>query len=245
MDELDLPYIQIFENGELFDHMDLRQRFPQQSGTVDIVSKMTGKRLRTNIRHLVGYYFDAPWTQQVIIPYRHLECLGYPEYFILCTGQVFSAKRMEYLIGSLSQDGYSRVLLSGLNRFSTEIVHRLVAKMFIPNPDNKPEVNHINGDKSNNDYRNLEWAWSYENMEHALKTGLRKSALSDEQIRRICQMLESGYSVSSIMSELDIPKHLVLGIKSGCHFRISQNYNIPKNRHFLGNTRAPEWQHSE
>jgi len=75
---------------------------------------------------------------------------------------------------------------------STYRVHILVARAFIPNPENKPEVNHINGNKWDCNVENLEWVTKKENQEHAVKLGLQKSGtdspnskLTEDKVRDI------------------------------------------------------------
>jgi hypothetical protein len=97
----------------------------------------------------------------------------------------------------LTKDGYCRVTLIGEHGRGDAHdyrVHRLVAQAFIPNPENKATVNHIDGDKTNNHVENLEWNTREENMQHAYKHHLKKSmqgALNDnakltpEQVRQI------------------------------------------------------------
>lgn len=70
--------------------------------------------------------------------------------------------------------GYLYVHLYNNSKRKSIRVNRLVAQAFIPNPDNKPQVNHIDGDKLNNRVDNLEWVTREENMQHAIKNSLRK-----------------------------------------------------------------------
>lgn len=60
------------------------------------------------------------------------------------------------------------------NKRTVKMIHRLVAETFIPNPDGKPQVNHIDGNRLNNNVDNLEWVTNAENTRHAYRTGLAK-----------------------------------------------------------------------
>jgi len=69
--------------------------------------------------------------------------------------------------------GYPHVQLYKDGKIFTFRVHRLVAETFLPNNSNKKEVNHIDGNKLNNELNNLEWATSKENYDHAVKNNLK------------------------------------------------------------------------
>lgn len=98
-------------------------------------------------------------------------------------GRVWSYKTMKELRTSFDKSGYKVLNLYKDKLYNNCKVHRLVAQTFIPNPDNKPQVNHIDGDKTNNRVENLEWVTCKENMKHARQRGLyRDSELS----RRKC-----------------------------------------------------------
>lgn len=73
-----------------------------------------------------------------------------------------------------SGKGYLMVGFFSNGKVRWNKIHRLVAELFIPNPENKPQVNHINGIKTDNRTSNLEWATNGENQKHAYKHGLKK-----------------------------------------------------------------------
>lgn len=83
------------------------------------------------------------------------------------------SKKEKVLSYRLDKDGYKRVTLCKDGICKTFGVHRLVAQTYIPNPNNKPTVNHINADKGDNRVENLEWASHSEQTKHLLKLGLR------------------------------------------------------------------------
>lgn len=76
--------------------------------------------------------------------------------------------------------GYKGITLTKDKKRYPKKVHRLVAEAFIPNPNNKPQINHIDCNKSNNNVNNLEWCTNSENQKHAFKNGLNSSKKANE-----------------------------------------------------------------
>lgn len=97
------------------------------------------------------------------------------QYQVSNTGRVASCKQQtKRIVTECIRLGYRKVHLSKGKKFLLYSVHRLMAQAFIPNPQNKPQINHINGIKSDNTLSNLEWCTNKENSIHAFRLGLRK-----------------------------------------------------------------------
>lgn len=84
-------------------------------------------------------------------------------------------KRIKELSKLKMPNGYTTVKLCVDGEVKRYSIHRLVANTFIPNPKNKPQVNHIDGNKQNNNVDNLEWCTKSENQIHAVRNGLQKT----------------------------------------------------------------------
>ncbi len=96
----------------------------------------------------------------------------YPQYKISEYGDIVRIDTGYMLKQNADKDGYFRISLSNNGIKTITSIHRLVAKTFIDNPYDKPQVNHIDGIKINNYYKNLEWNTAKENTVHAYETGL-------------------------------------------------------------------------
>lgn len=94
------------------------------------------------------------------------------KYNVFSDGRVWSNIVNRFMAYDVNSKGYHRVGLIGKMGRKHVTVHRLVAQCFLKNVGNKAQVNHIDGDKLNNDVGNLEWCSNSENMRHAWRTGL-------------------------------------------------------------------------
>lgn len=92
------------------------------------------------------------------------------DYLVSECGDVWSVRSNRLLVAKRERSGYRRITLSVDGRAKTMAVHRIVAQAFIPNPENKPTVNHINEDKADNRVSNLEWATTREQNAHGTRT---------------------------------------------------------------------------
>lgn len=151
----------------------------------------------------------------------------------------------------IDENGYHSVYMYHNGKRVSFKIHRLVAMYFIPNPNNKPEVNHIDGDKSHNEIWNLEWATRTENMQHAVRTGLHKALLGEDhpeaiytnnQIREVCELAVTGkYSVVEISEMTKIDRSTVSNI---IHRRnrtdISKDYDFSKFMNYENRYKYPE-----
>ena len=103
-----------------------------------------------------------------------------------------------------TKGGYLQVLLYKNNKSRMFSIHRIVAQTFISNKENKPEVNHINGIKTDNSIKNLEWVTGSENKKHAYKTGLRGTS---EKTRKRC--IENGKKACKPIIQYDFQGNLI------------------------------------
>ena len=172
------------------------------------------------------------------------------DYEISDTGEVKSLKTNK-LLSQINAKGYRKVTLSIYDpahpnqtkqeREKKIFVHRLVAETFIPNPENKPMVNHIDGNKANNNVSNLEWCTQKENMIHAFKyldIGRRdqygeknsSSIYKESQIHELCKLIEGGITNIKQLHEMTgIGEGTIIAVKNGDQWtEISKQYKMPE-----------------
>ena len=132
-----------------------------------------------------------------------LPVLNYPDYMIYEDGRIWSNKTNKYLKVNVNNAGYETVELFNESGSKRLLVHRLVAMSFIPNPNNYPQVNHIDEDKHNNSADNLEWCTAKYNMNYGevAKTRHKKINYASSIFKKTA--IENGKKVSRPVMMLD------------------------------------------
>lgn len=164
-------------------------------------------------------------------------------YLVYDDGSVYDELHKHFVKEYLNNGGYPTVSFSlwidGKMRSKRFLSHRLVAQLFIPNPENKAYVNHIDGNKQNNQVSNLEWATPSENNIHAIKHNLRKpvagedvhfAKYTNEQIELACKELEKDeLSLKDIEKLTGVKCKALSDIRRGNSWKsIASKYNFPK-----------------
>lgn len=150
----------------------------------------------------------------------------YPGYFVSDRGDV---RKPDGSISSqsLSNKGYPRVCIKNKDgKWRTVNVHRLVASVFIPNPDNLPQVNHKNGVKNDNRVENLEWVTSSDNIRHAYDVLGRKSGASGKHFPRKAKLLPIEVKIirQTDIPNVEIAEYLGISDSSVCSIRNNKTY---------------------
>lgn len=130
-----------------------------------------------------------------------------------------------------TKKGYNKIGMCNNGTQRQEFVHRLVALAFIPNPEGKPTVNHIDGNKDNNCLENLEWSTYLENNRHAIDTKLRsrpsglrgsehkKAILTESDVIDIRKMRENGERLSDIANTYSVSTSAISSIVHGRNWK--------------------------
>lgn len=164
-----------------------------------------------------------------------------PYYIISNFGRVYNIYLERYTYG-YNCSGYSLLELRLKNGESRYLcIHRLLMLTFCPieNSENL-QVNHIDGNKQNNNINNLEWCTSYENVQHAIRIGLTQhpkgnehpcSKINDSDAHEICKLIDQNVPVKDIIKKLNVTRSTVANIKRGFTWKeVSKEYNFLKNK---------------
>ena len=169
------------------------------------------KKMIVNLRGFIKpYYYEGKKTN----------------FLVTKNGHVYNNRTGKELTPGDNSHGYKYVSLSDTKVGCSESrkkLHRLVAEVFIPNPDNKPVVNHKDNNRSNNNVDNLEWVTQSENLKYAAKQGrmfilkgeeCHLTKYPDSKIREVCELLQAGYRNKDVAKMTGVDKSYISSIRN-------------------------------
>ena len=159
---------------------------------------------------------------------KKLLIVGKNNYYVYKDGRVQNSKTKRFTQPHPDKNGYLRVVLYDGNKTVNFIVHRLIALLYIPNPDNKPMVNHINGNKRDNRIKNLEWVSNLENIKHAWDNKLmnprpgtrhHNCKLTEEDVLYIRKQRKLGVPRKVLAEKFNVRKNHITRITTGLRWK--------------------------
>lgn len=153
-------------------------------------------------------------------------------YFVSPKGNIYN-RHGNLIKGAIDHCGYKHVILNRKNKR----VHRLVAETFIPNPDNKPCVNHIDGNKLNNAVDNLEWCTHSENTKHAYDNGLEEKQCGEKRhahkldwdkvkyIRQVYIKRSKTFSAAALAKKFGVDRSTITAVIFNKTWRETNDFN--------------------
>ena len=159
--------------------------------------------------------------QQVRPLYFYLEFPLNPNYLVSEDGKLYNKRRKTLTYGK-DHLGYRRINMLIGGEPKGLLIHRIVAMTYLPNPNNLPEVNHIDGNKSNNHVTNLEWVSRHDNQKHAFMIGLNsnkgvnngKAIVTPEIAVDLYNQMLTGMSIKELSSATGYSDSLLFKIKT-------------------------------
>ena len=165
-------------------------------------------------------------------------------YLISNYGRVYSIYKRDFKPTNITNNGYETCTIYVNNKRMRLFIHRMVASTFIYNddPENKTQVDHINGDKLDNFVDNLDWVSPAENIKRGHDNGLiskkfcegeksKNSKYTEKQVRRAFELMEEGWYGHDISDEVGIPYKYLCEMFSGKVWKsVSKDYDLSKRR---------------
>ncbi len=167
--------------------------------------------------------------QEKTLPKGFVTIPSSPIHAINCNGEVIRIKTRKPIKSYPNKKGYLQVCLQNKKSYR---IHRLVAELFVENPEGKPQVNHKDGNKLNNSHTNLEWVTNEENQKHAIESGLWDeispkisqrqigsgnscAKLDEDDVLTIYELFKNGVAVGVIAKKYNVNHSNISAIKAG------------------------------